>query len=204
MSTMTLLSSPSSPFGRKVKIAARVKNVWGQIEMKPADTNAGDPALSKANPLAKIPCLILAGGTALYDSHVICEYLDTLSAAPVLFPKSGPERWRVLTQGALGDGIIEAALLMVYETRFRPEDKWVPAWIARQQAKIDASVAHLEKAPPAFHGTPDYGTLTLACALGYLDFRHAGKWRKGAPNLVKWLDAFAKAVPAYDETKPAG
>jgi hypothetical protein len=91
---------------------------------------------------------------------------------------------------------------MVYEKRFRPEDKWVPAWVERQQSKVDRSVALLDKKPPAFDGTPDYGTLTIATALGYLDFRHEGKWRTRAPNLVKWLEGFEKAVPAFGQTKP--
>jgi hypothetical protein len=78
----------------------------------------------------------------------------------------------------------------------------VPAWMERQQGKIDRAVALLEKAPPAFSGTPDYGTLTIAAALGYLDFRHEGKWRKGAPKLVAWLAGFEKAVPSFGETRP--
>jgi glutathione S-transferase len=120
----------------------------------------------------------------------------------VLFPKSGTERFRTLTMGALADGVLDAALLLVYEGRFRPENMKVQAWIDRQQSKVDRSLALLEAAPPAWSGSPDYGHLTLACALGYLDFRHGGKWRANHPKMVAWLDTFAAAVPAFEATRP--
>ncbi len=200
---MKLLSSPLSPYGRKVKIAARMKGIDEKIEILLTDTNKGDDALNKMNPLGKIPCLITDAGEAVFDSHVICEYFDSLAPTPVLFPKSGPERWRTLTLGGLADGILDAALLLVYEGRFRPENMKVQAWVDRQQSKIDRALSHLEAAPPAWKGSPDYGHLTLAVALGYLDFRHGGKWRAGHPKLVKWLDQFAAAVPAFEATRPA-
>lgn len=200
---MKLMSSPLSPYGRKVKIAAAMKGLTDRIEILVTDTNKGDEALNKLNPLGKIPCLITDEGEAVFDSHVICEYLDTLSASPVLFSKGGAERWRTLTLGALADGILDAALLLVYEGRFRPENMRVQAWVDRQQAKVDRALAQLEASPPRWRSSPDYGHLTLACALGYLDFRHGGKWRAGHPNLVKWLDAFAAAVPAFEATRPA-
>jgi glutathione S-transferase len=199
---MKLMSSPLSPYGRKVKIAARMKGLDDQIELLPTDTNKGDDALNKLNPLGKIPCLITQEGVAVFDSHVICEYLDTRGASRVLFPKSHADRLRTLTLGALADGILDAALLLVYEGRFRPENMKVQGWVDRQQAKVDRSLAQLETAPPAWRGSPDYGHLTLAVALGYLDFRHGGKWRAGHPKLVKWLDEFAAAVPAFEATRP--
>ena len=123
-----------------------------------ADTNPGDNAeINSANPLGKIPCLVVDGGTAIFDSHVICEYLDSLAPSPVLFPKSGPERWKALVLGSLADGILDAALLLVYEKRFRPEDKWHAPWQQRQQAKIDRALDQLEKTPPAWGASPDYG-----------------------------------------------
>ena len=201
---MKLLSSPASPFGRKVKIAAGMKGVLGKIDIQPADTNKGDENLYRQNPLGKIPCLVTESGEAIYDSPVICEYLDGLAPDPVLFPKSGPARFKTLTMGALADGILDAALLLVYEKRFRAEDKQVQAWIDRQQSKIDRALAQLEKAPPAWDKSPDYGHLTLACALGYLDFRHEGKWRAQHPKLVAWLDKFDKAVPDFARTTPTG
>jgi glutathione S-transferase len=200
---MQLLSHPLSPYGRKVKIAMAMKGVADRIEVLHVDANPLDnPEIVRANPLGKIPALAVDGDTAIFDSHVICEYLDSLAPAPVLFPRAGVERVRTLTLAALADGILDAALLLVYEKRFRPEDKWHPPWQARQQLKIDRAVGSLERHPPAWKDIPDYGHLTLACALGYLDFRHEGKWRAGNPELVAWLDAFARAVPAFEETTP--
>ena len=198
---MKLYASPLSPYVRKVRVVAAVKGLTSQIEMVPADTNVGDPILNKLNPLAKIPCLV-ADDQVIYDSHIICEYLDSLGTGPVLFPRSGPERWKALTLGALADGMLDAALLLVYEKRFRPEDKHVVAWTDRQWAKLHGALAHLETAPPVWGAHPDYGHITLACALGYLDFRHEGKWRVGHPKLVAWLDRFAATVPAIAATAP--
>lgn len=200
---MKLLSSPASPYARKVRLTARIKGLADRIEEIATATNEPEnPELRKVNPLSKIPALITDDGLMVYDSAVICEYLDAQAPAPVLFPADPAKRWPVLVQSALGDGILDAAILLVYEKRFRPENKWVPAWMDRQQAKIDGAVAHLEAAPPAFDGQPDYGTLTIACALGYLDFRHEGKWRGNAPKMVAWLDTFAAAVPGFAETAP--
>jgi glutathione S-transferase len=200
---MKLLSNSLSPYGRKVKIAIAMKGLGDGIEVVHIDTNIPDnPLIHRSNPLAKIPALVVDGNTAIFDSHVICEYLDSLTPTPVLFPKAGVERTRTLTLGALCDGILDAALLLVYEKRFRPEEKWHQPWTERQQSKIDRAVDHLEKAPPARGGSPDYGHITLACALGYLDFRHEGKWRAAHPKLVAWLDEFANAVPAFEATRP--
>ena len=204
---MKLLSSPLSPYGRKVNMTATIKGLSSKIDLVLTDTNKGDPALNAHNPLAKIPCLITEDGMAIFDSHVICEYMDSIGTGPQLFPRSGRERWRTLTGGALADGMIDSALLLVYEKRFRPENMHVQGWVDRQWAKINQSLAHLEAHPPSWQQNPgqqhpDYAHLTLATALGYLDFRHGGKWRAGHPRLVAWLDAFAKAVPAFEATRP--
>lgn len=195
---MKVLSSPASPFGRKVSLTAHMKGLAGGIDFQ--TTKADDD--TNTNPLSKIPVLITDDGTTIYDSPVICEYLDAQASSPVLFPGEGAKRWKALVLGALGDGIIDAAILLVYEGRYRPEDKRVDAWVEMQQKKIDQALDHLEPNPPAWEGTPDYGHITLACALGYLDFRHGGKWRAGHPNLVAWLEKFDAAVPAFKETAP--
>lgn len=201
---MKLLSSPLSPYGRKVRMTAKLKGVMDRIDVQIADSNiANNPVLKKENPLAKIPVLILDDGTQLFDSHVICEYLNSLTPSPTLFPAAGAERFNTLTLGALGDGMLDAALLLVYETRFRPEDKWVHSWMDRQQAKIDGALDKLVTNPPDWGAHPDYGHITIACALGFLDFRHGGEWRVRHPGLVAWLDTFAAATPAFAETKPA-
>ncbi|HEY1245535.1 MAG TPA: glutathione S-transferase family protein [Hyphomicrobiaceae bacterium] len=200
---MQLLSHPFSPYGRKVTLATALKGLEDRIEVTQVDTNPLDnPEVTAANPLGKIPALIVDGNTAIFDSHVICEYLDSLAPAPVLFPRSGAERIKTLTLGSLADGMLDAALLLVYEKRFRPEDKWHAPWQERQQAKIDRALDVLERKPPGWKESPDYGHLTLACALGYLDFRHEGKWRAGHPALVAWLETFAKAVPAFAASQP--
>lgn len=198
---MKLLSSPLSPYVRKVRIAAAMKGLADQIELVPIDTNIpNNPEINRANPLAKVPALTV-DGTSIFDSHVICEYLDGEAPAPRLFPP-GAERIKTLTLAALADGILDAALLLVYEQRYRPQEKWHQPWQQRQQDKIDRALDLLEQNPPAWGASPDYGHLTLACALGYLDFRHQGKWRAGHPKLVAWLDAFAEAVPAFEATRP--
>jgi glutathione S-transferase len=201
---LRLLTHPLSPYGRKVTLAAAIKGIESSIEVVVVDTNPTEnAALSSVNPLGKIPALV-ADGAPIFDSKVICEYLDGLTASPPLFPSRGLERIKTLTLGALADGILDAALLLVYEKRFRPEDKWHAPWQQRQQGKIDRALDHLERRPPDWSGGPDYGHLTLACALGYLDFRHGGTWRRQRPGLVAWLDRFREAVPAFDRSQPAG
>lgn len=199
---MKLLSAPASPFGRKVKMTIGIKQLKDQVEVVTVDTNKGDTSLNTANALGRIPTLLLDSGEALHDSHVICEYLDSIGTGPILVPRSGPERWRTLTMASLGDGLIEQALLQVYEGRFRPENMRVDSWIQRLQSKIDRSLDALEPAPPQWQSHPDYGHLTLAAALGYMDFRHGGRWRANRPNMVAWLDQFAAVVPAFKESAP--
>ena len=199
---MKLMSSPASPFGRKVKMTIVIKNLTEKVEIMPVDATKGDAGLNAANPLGRIPALLLDSGDSIHDSHVICEYLDTVGSGPILVPRAGPERWRTLTLGSLADGLIEQALLQVYEGRYRPENMRVDAWVARLQSKIERTLDHLESAAPAWQEHPDYGHLTLAAALGYMDFRHAGKWRLGHPKMVAWLDRFAGAVPAFQASAP--
>lgn len=203
---MRLLSAPPSPFGRKVKIVAHMKGLIDRIAIESSDTR--DPAnlaLRQANPLGKIPVLILADGTTLYDSHVICEYLDALAADTVLFPRSGIERYVALTRAALADGIMEAGVLMVYEERFREPAERSAGWIARQKSKADAGFAALERAASAgglgWAAHPTYDHIAIACALGYFDLRFAGTWRAECPQLVGWLDTFAAAVPCFEKTR---
>ncbi len=200
---MTLYSAPASPFGRRVKMTAILKGVMDGITVEGAATSRPDnDVLKRHNPLQKIPVLVLPDGVELYDSRVICDYLDSLAPEPRLIPPSGSDRYRVLRLGALADGIMEAALLIVYETRFRPQELRSAPWCQRQQSKIDAALAGLDAAPPAWRGRPDYGDVSLAAALGYLDLRHDGRWRSERPRLVDWLAAFDRDVPAFAATAP--
>ena len=197
---MKVFTSPSSPYGRKVKLTVQLKGLGEQVEFVPLSADSGE--VGQANPLSKIPVLVKGDGDAIYDSPVICEFLDAQVASPVLFPGEGNARWRTLTLGALGDGIVDAAILLVYEKRFRSEELRVASWVEMQQKKIDQALAFLESNPPTMGDTPLYGDVALACALGYLDFRHEGKWRNSHPKMVAWLDAFAAAVPAFAATAP--
>jgi glutathione S-transferase len=199
---MILRSSPSSPFGRKCKISASILGLMDRFEITRTNTNDPEDPISRENPLAKIPALILDDGSIMYDSRVICEYFDNLAGGGKIFP-TGDARWSALTLQALGDGILDAGILQVYEKRFRPEDKRHPAWVDRQAGKVSRALAHLEANTPKAVETPAIGDITLACALGYQDFRFEGTWRNTHPNLVAWLDSFAKAVPSYEETIPS-
>jgi glutathione S-transferase len=196
---MILRSAPASPFGRKVKIAADILGFHDDIEVVQADTNNPDPSLLAQNPLGKIPVLILADGTALFDSRVIVDYLDGLGGGHRLVPPAGEARSRTLTAAALADGIAEAALLIVYEKRFRPPDLWSQPWLDRQASKVSRALKIFEAAPPL--GARDLAHIGLACALGYLDLRLEGKWRADHPALVAWLDRFAADVPAFEATR---
>jgi len=197
---MKLRSSPSSPFGRKVKLSAMILGVIDKIEVTRSNTQDPADPITTENPLGKIPALVLDDGTCLYDSRVICEYLDGLAGGGKLFP-AGEARWQALTVQALCDGILDAAILQVYEGRFRPDEKRHEPWVERQQDKVTRALDWLEANTPAT-GSANIGDICLACVLGYLDFRFGDGWRTGRPNLVAWLDAFAAANPAYAETMP--
>ena len=200
---MILRSSPSSPFVRKVRIAAAVLGLEGDIKIQPADTVDPSDRVRRENPLGKIPLLILDDGTALYDSRVILEYLDHRAGGGRIIPKEAGARFAALCQQALCDGVLDAGILRVYEARWRPAEHHVAKWLEHQTGKMVRALAALEAAPPGLDPTPHVGQITAACALGYLDFRFEGAWRKDHPRLVAWLDAFAAAVPAFAATKPA-
>lgn len=198
-----LRSSPASPFGRKVKIAAAVLGLSDRFTVSPTDTTDPADPIRIQNPLGKIPALVLDDGTVLYDSRVIVEYLDHLAGGGRLLP-AGTDRFEVLRLQALADGIMDAAILQVYETRFRPEERRSADWSTYQAEKVARALAALESAPPAplaAGDKPDAGRIALACALGYLDLRFEGRWRAAHPALVAWLAAFEAAVPAFAATR---
>jgi len=198
---MILRSSPASPFGRKCKISAKLLGLMDKIEVTRTNTMDADDPIRKENPLGKIPALILNDGTCIFDSPVICEYLDAQAGGGKIIPQ-GDARWGALTLQALCDGLLDAAILQVYEKRFRPEEIRHQEWVDYQSGKVDRGLAYLEANPPVTPDTPDIGHITLACVLGYLDFRFEGAWREGNPNLVQWLDRFADANAAFGETTP--
>jgi glutathione S-transferase len=197
---MILRSSPLSPFGRKVKIAASMIGVRDKIEMVFADTSDPTEILREQNPLGKIPVLILEDNTALYDSRVILEYLDWLGGGDVLIPADPKQRFQVLTEAARADGLTDAALLLVYENRYREPEHRVAKWTDHQHGKIERALASFVGAPPT--GKRNVAHIGLACALGYLDFRFDGCWRETHKNLVDWLAVFEAEIPAFGETRP--
>jgi glutathione S-transferase len=199
---MILRTSPASPFGRKVKLAAAILGLSDRIEIVPADTNDPTDDLRIQNPLGKIPVLVTDSGEPLYDSRVILEYLDGLAGGGRLFP-AGEARIPALRLQALADGVMDAAILQVYETRWREEERREPKWLAYQAEKVSRALAVLEAEADALGDRLDVGTITVACMLGYLDFRFGGAWRADHPRLVAWLDGFSARVPAFEKTRPS-
>jgi glutathione S-transferase len=198
---LVLRSSAASPYGRKVKIAAALLGLKDRISIVMADTQDPADSLRTENPLGKIPALILDDGTVLFDSRVIVDYLDFMAGGDRIIPPA-PARFDTLRLQALADGIIDAAILRVYEGRFRAPEKHEPKWLEHQTGKVERALASIEAKPlPSITSTPDIGTIALACALGYLDFR-APDWRAGHPVLAEWVDDFERAVPAFAETHP--
>jgi len=199
---LVLRSSPASPFGRKVKIAADLLGLGDRIQVAPTDTLDPNDDIRRQNPLGKIPALVLESGEVLYDSRVIVDYLDHLAGGGRLVP-NGEARFPALRLQALADGIMDAAILQMYEIRFRPEEKRVAGWTDHQAGKVERALAFAE----ASHATPSpaltVGDVALACALGYLDLRFGGRWREGHPGLVAWLDDFEGRVPAFGRTRMA-
>lgn len=196
---LILRSSPASPFGRKVKIVAYELGLMDQIEMVPANTTDPAEVLRQQNPLGKIPTLILEDGFALYDSRVIVDYLDHLAGGHRIIPADAARRFPALVLQALADGIADAALLQVYEGRWRDAALQSAAWKTHQQGKVERGLTAAEALP--LDGSIDVGTIALACALGYLDLRFSGTWRETYPKLVAFLDDFAARVPSFDTTR---
>jgi glutathione S-transferase len=199
---MKLRYSPSSPFVRKVSIAARVLGLADKIENQPVDLNDPGDSLREQNPLGKIPALILDDGTTYFDSRVILEYLDHLAGGGRIIPREAAARFAALRLQALCDGALDAGILLVYEGRYRPPEMKVQSWVERQQDKMKRALDALEEAPPKLDALPDVGQIALACLLGYCDLRFEGTWRKDHPKLIAWHDAFAAQVPAFAATKP--
>jgi len=199
---MILRSSPPSPFGRKVRIAAMMLGLDSRITVEPADTANPADSVRQQNPLGKIPALVLDDGSVLFDSRVILEYLDHVAGGGRIIPADPKARFAALRLQALADGIMDASILLVYEGRWRDPAKHEPKWVEHQTGKVARGLAALEAAPPARSATPDVGQIALACALAYQDFRFHGAWRKEHPRLVKFVDDFAAAVPAFAATRP--
>ena len=200
---MKLLHAPTSPFVRKVMAVAHVAGLTDRIaiEFNAASPLKREPALVEHNPLGKVPALVLDDGRVLFDSRVICEYLAARGSAPDLYPE-GDARWDALTQQALGDGLLDAAIAARYEKLMRPEDKRWTGWSDAQLAKIHGALDRIEAVVPALSAEPTIGSITIGCALGYLDFRYPDlPWRAGRPNAASWFSTF-DAQPFMAATRP--
>jgi glutathione S-transferase len=203
MAKMKLYYAPGSPFARKVRVVAIETRLEKKIEMvnvalTPVAPNAD---VDKHNPIGKIPALSVKG-MDLFDSPVICEYLDNQHKGRKLFPRKGRERWVALRLQAMGDGLADAAILARYEGALRPEEKRWPEWSAGQMKKVNGVLAQLEAEAKSLKGKLTIGTISVACALGYLDFRFADiGWRNKHPKLAKWFNQTSK-LPAFKATAP--
>ena len=198
---MRLLFSPTSPYVRKVRVTAAEKGLADRIEIVPADVFGEEAQVAPFNPLRKVPALILDDGQALFDSPVICEYLDSLAQEPVLLPPHGPERWNVLRTQALADGITDAAFNTVMERR-RPDAERSILWQDRWQAAILRGAAALDREASNWDTRIDLGRIAAACALDYVDFRLSDiDWRAKHESLAAWHSEISRR-PSLMETAP--
>ncbi|MES2980548.1 MAG: glutathione S-transferase [Pseudomonadota bacterium] len=191
---MKIYFSPFSPYVRKCLVTAHELGLSERIELLPSNAHPvqRDREIIEQNPLGKVPTFITDEGQVIYDSRVICEYLDTLAAGS-LFPRGGAARWQTLTLQSLADGMLDAALLARYEDVARPEAIRWPEWRAAQLDKIETSLAYLEADPALLQGRVDIATLGIGCALWYLALRFpALGWEQRFPEVSQWWREFAQ------------
>jgi glutathione S-transferase len=203
MAKMKLSYAPTSPYVRKVMVLAIETGLDKKIEKQTVATTpvAPHPDIRARNPLAKVPAM-QADGMTLYDSPVICEYLDTRHKRKKVFPAKGKARFNALRQQAMGDGLLDAALLVRYELTLRDEPMRSKAWIDAQMAKIRGALDQMEREAGTLKNALTIGTITFGCALGYLDFRFPDEhWRDGRKKLARWYEKFAQR-PSMQATVP--
>jgi len=201
---MKLYANKASPFARKVRVLVRETGLISRVEEIETIVSpiAANETLARDNPLVKIPALVTDSGETLFDSRVICEYLDTLHTGRKLFPASGPQRFIALRRQSLTDGILDAAVLCRYETAVRPEALRWKEWIEGQKRKIFGGLAVLEAEVGSWADEFNIGQVGAACVLGYLDFRFAvWEWRGRHPQLSGWFERVS-ARPSISATKP--
>ena len=198
---LKLRYSSTSPFVRKVSVTVIECGLEYQVENQPTNPWASDTDLPSTNPLGKVPALAIEDGQSLFDSPVICEYLDSLNSTPRLFPSDGKERWIALRQQALGDGIMDAAVGRILESR-RPLEQQSKSVSDRFQAAVERTLNTLESQAGELSNGFTIGQITVVCALEYLDFRFSTEnWRKGRPKLADWHESVASR-PSVQQTVP--
>lgn len=200
---MRLFQAQASPFARKVRVVMHETKLADRVETVAATVtplDSGDLPLGH-NPLGKIPTLERPDGPAIYDSRVICRYLDDMATGG-LYP-APPRLWETLTLEATADGICDAAVLMVYEGRIRPEERRSAEWVEAQWSKVARGLDAVEARWMSHLAGPlDCAQIAMGCALGYLDFRHSDRdWRAGRPVLAAWSAKFAQR-PSMQATRP--
>jgi glutathione S-transferase len=199
---MKIFFSPASPFVRKCMVIAHELGLIDRLEKLPSAAGpvARDQTIIPSNPLGQVPTLITDEGQPLFDSRVVCEYLNDLGGGS-FFP-TGKDRWQVLAEQAMADGMLGAALLARYETVLRPEALRWDGWVEGQLGKVRDGLALIERNAAGLEGRLDIGTITIGCALGYLDFRFPGlDWRASHPATAAWYDGFSQR-PSMQATKP--
>lgn len=198
---MRLFYSKTSPYARKARMAIVELGLEARVDGVALDPWAPDSPLPAHNPLGKVPTLETDEGDTLFDSPLVCEYLDAAAGGGRLFPPPGPERWTALRQQALADGIVDAGVLRVVEGR-RPEELRQPSWIERQRAATIRGLDALERDAARLPKQMDIGAIAVLCCLGYLDLRFAQEdWRPGRPNLTAWFDRW-RDRPSFQATVP--
>lgn len=199
---MLLRYSPTSPFVRKVMLLLHETALVEQVDIEAVDGWSEPEALTAQNPLSMVPTLCLDDGSCLYDSAVICEYLDQLHDGQPLIPAGGPSRWQVLREQALADGMLDCAVLIFVETVKRPESLRWDWWLELKQRAITRALDELDGNVSVLSGRLDLGVLSLASALAYLDLRGAvGEWRSGRADLTDWFAEFSSR-PSMRATAP--
>lgn len=201
---MKLHHALPSPYVRKVRAVAIELGLDDRIELltRAMTPVSPDAELNADNPLGKIPCLITDDGEALYDSRVICSYLDSFADGKSVIPATGAGRWKALRREALADGILDAAVGRRYETFLRPKEFQWDGWIDGQRDKFVRGLDQFEQEAASFGDTVDIGTIAAACACGYMDFRYADeRWRDTRPTLATWYETFSQR-PSIATTAP--
>jgi glutathione S-transferase len=200
---MKLIYSVASPYARKARMALIEARLEGRVETEAIDPWADPPGFRDDNPLGKVPTLVRDDGPPLFQSNVVCEYLNAVAGAQ-LYPAEGPDRWAALRQLALADGILDASVTVRMELIFHEPDQLSQKLVERQELSVALALDALESEAAALNGPVTIGQIAVACALGYRDFRFADvEWRTARPNLAGWFADFSERA-SMTATEPTG
>ena len=202
---MELICTQRSPYARKARVCLIELGLQDRVKLNLVNLDKSPPELKKNNPFAKVPTLILDDGGAIFDSPLVCEYLDSLSGKPKLFPPIGPARWTAQRRHTLANGILETLSMRRHEVR-RPAGERSASEMLKQKGKGDAALAVIES-EAALLGSDEVtiGEIAIGCCLGYMDFRFAEEpWRGSCPTLAKWFDVFSKRKSMIETIPPPG